>query len=358
VVLLSLVGACDRSPRDVARAARDRARAVVEAARGNTPAAQEANGSGGGGDEAANAGPSEAPDAGFPEVDPPPVTGDATPSLAGCPMLPPDNAWNRDISNDPVDPLSAQYIANIQRHGDPNLHADFGSNPEYGIPYVVVPPTQPRVPIRYDEYGDESDPGPFPIPLDAPIEAGRDHHILALQTGTCRLFELYHARREGNGFVAGSGATFDLRSNRTRPEEWTSCDQAGLPILPGLVRYDEVTRGAIRHALRVTFEHTQGAWIPPATHPGGDDDDRTAPPMGLRLRLRADYNIRRVRGHARVVLEAMRRYGLIVADTGSNWFITGTTDRRWNDEDLDQLKEIPGTAFEVVQSGPLRRRRR
>lgn len=281
----------------------------------------------------------------------------ARPTLGGCEVFPPDNPWNRDISRDPVDPRSERYIANIQAHGDPNLHPDFGSNPDYGIPYVVVPAEQPRVPIRFTEYGDESDPGPYPVPLDAPIEAGRDHHVLVLQRGTCRLFELYHAGREGPGWRAGSGATFDLRSNRLRPQEWTSCDQAGLPILPGLVRYDEVMQGEIQHALRVTFEHTQAAWIAPATHPGGGDDE-DAPPMGLRMRLRASFDTSRLHGQSRVIARALQRYGMFVADTGGNWYVSGSTDRRWRDDDLEQLKAIPGTAFEVVASGPLQRRPR
>ena len=290
-------------------------------------------------------------------ADVPVVETDAGATLGGCAMFPPDNPWNRDVSNDPVDPRSVRYIANIQAHGDRTLHPDFGANPEYGIPYVIVPATQPRVPIRFTEYGDESDPGPYPIPLDAPIEFGRDHHVLVLQQGTCRLFELYHAERDGDGWRAGSGATFDLRSNRLRPREWTSCDQAGLPILPGLVRYDEVMSGEIRHALRVTFEHTQAAWIAPATHPGGDDHDLDAPPMGLRIRLKASFDTTRLRGQSRVIARAMQRYGMFVADTGGNWYVSGATDRRWNDDDLEQLKAIPGTAFEVVASGPLQRRR-
>ncbi|MEZ4407426.1 MAG: hypothetical protein R3A52_13260 [Polyangiales bacterium] len=293
---------------------------------------------------------------GVTEVSSRPPPPDAGPSLGGCALFPPDNAWNQDISNLPLDPRSARYIANIQDHGEDNLHPDFGSDPRYGIPYVIVPANQPRVPIRFTEYGDESDPGPYPVPLDAPVEYGNDHHILVLQRGTCMLYELYHAERDDNGWAAGSGAVFNLRSNETRREEWTSCDQAGLPILPGLVRYEEVTAGAIRHALRVTFDHTQAGWIPPATHPGGDEEDRDAPPMGLRMRLRRDFDISGYRGAARVILEALKRYGLIVADTGSNWYISGAADHRWNDADLDQLKDVPGTAFEVVQSQPIRRR--
>ncbi len=277
------------------------------------------------------------------------------PTVGGCTVFPADNPWNRDVSNDPVDPRSAAYIANIQSHGPQFLHPDFGSNPQYGIPYVVVPPTQARVPVRYTEYGDESDPGPHPIPLTAPIEGGRDRHVIAIQSGTCRLFELYHAEREGNGWAAGSGAAFDLNSNALRPDTWTSCDQAGLPIFPGLARFDEVSAGAIRHALRVTFVHTQDGWILPATHPGGESD-LDAPPMGLRLRLKRSYDISGFRGASRVILQALRTYGMFTADTGGNWYLSGETSRSWNDADLDQLKDVPGTAFEVVATGAIRRR--
>lgn len=297
-------------------------------------------------------------DAGSTVRDVPVVMGDAgvSPTLGGCPLFPPDNLWNRDVSADALHPQSAQIMANIQAHGDNRmLRADFGRNPAYGLPYVIVPESQARVPITYTEYGDESDPGPFPIPLNAPIEGGNDDHVLVLQQGACRLFELYHARRAGSGWAAGSGATFDLRSNRLRPEGWTSTDQAGLAVLPGLIRYDEIQAGVIRHAIRVTFDHTQDAWVHPATHPGGNRDS-TAPPMGLRLRLRASYNIAAFRGSARVILEALKRYGLMVADTGYNWYMSGATDTRWNDTELETLRQVPGSAFEVVNTGPFRRR--
>lgn len=292
---------------------------------------------------------------GVTEMPAPPAT-NTGPRIAGCALFPPDNAWNQDVSNAPRDPGSDAYIANIQAHGPGMLHPDFGANRQYGIPFTTVPPNQPMVPIRFTEYGDESDPGPYPIPPDAPIEGGRDHHVIVLQSGTCRLFELYHAERDGDGWAAGSGAVFNLTSNETRNETWTSCDQAGLPILAGLVRYDEVAAGVIRHALRVTFDHTQAAWIPPATHPGGDEQDIHAPPMGLRLRLKRGYDISQVHGAARVILKALQQYGAFVADTGTNWYVSGATDPRWSDADLDQLRDVPGTAFEVVQSGPLRRR--
>jgi hypothetical protein len=275
----------------------------------------------------------------------------AVPMLGGCPIFPADNPWNRDISTAPVHPRSAAYIRSIG--ADVNLHADFGSNPEYGIPFAVAPAGQPRVPVAFIEYGDESDPGPYPIPPDAPVEFGSDRHLLVLASGECRLYELYHAERAGSGWQAGSGAVFDLSSNALRPDGWTSADAAGLPILPGLARYDEVQSGVILHALRVTVAATFRGYIHPATHFASDDKGPNRPPMGLRLRLRADYDITRFTGDARVILEALKRYGLIVADNGSDWFISGATDPRWNDEDLDQLKSVPGSAFEAVYTGEI-----
>jgi hypothetical protein len=266
--------------------------------------------------------------------------------LGGCPIFPPDNPWNQDISNAPIHPRSAVYIDSIG--ADTNLHADFGSNPEYGIPFSVAPVGQPPVPVEFVEYGDESDPGPYPIPQDAPVEFGSDRHLLVLASGECKLYELYHAQRIANGWQAGSGAVFDLTRNALRPDGWTSADAAGLPILPGLARYDEVESG-------ITVETTYRGYIHPATHFASDEENPDFPPMGLRLRLRADYDIARFTGAARVILEALRRYGLIVADNGSNWFISGATDPRWNDEDLDQLKTVPGNAFEAVYTGENRR---
>ncbi len=268
-------------------------------------------------------------------------------------MFPADNPWNRDVSNDPVDPRSDAYIRSIDAGGDEYLHADFGQDPSYGFPYSIVSPNQPPVTVSYDEYGDESDPGPFPIPISAPMEAGSDRHVLVLQTQTCRLYELYHARVGGSGWIAGSGATFDLRSDALRPTMWTSTDQAGLPVLPGLVRPDEVAAGQIDHALRFTVEQPQNAFIAPATHPGSSDNPDD-PPMGLRLRLKASFDVSGFHGQALVVLQALKRYGMFVADTGTSWFISGATAPSfWDDADLDQLKTVPGTAFEAVQTGPI-----
>lgn len=272
------------------------------------------------------------------------------PIVGGCQMFPPDNAWNRDVSGDPVDANSANFINYILRSRR-TLHPDFGSNPDYGIPYTVVPVSQATVPVSF-QYDDESDPGPYPIPPNPPIEAGSDRHILIVRQGECRLYELFAAANTASGWTAGSGAIFDLGSNALRPLYWTSADAAGLPVLAGLVRYDEVAAGEIRHALRFTVETSQRAFILPATHYASAVTDPNAPPMGLRLRLKASYDISRFTGHSRVILEALKRYGMIVADNGSSWFISGATDSRWDDDDLAQLKTVPGSAFEVVQIQP------
>ncbi len=277
-----------------------------------------------------------------------------SPMIGGCRVFPADNAWNLKISGAPLRARSTQTIAYIQAHGADNLHPDFGENQSYGLPFVVVPQAQPLVPITYDEYGDESDPGPFPIPLDAPVEAGSDAHILVVREGTCDLYELYHTHRTTNGWAAGSGAHWNLNSNALRPLGWTSADAAGLPITPGLVRYEEVAAGHIDHAIRVTFGTTCRGYILPATHLASSTSCSTdAPPMGLRLRLRADYPIAGLSPQARVIAQAMKDYGLIVADNGSNWYFQGAPSVGWDDDLLNQLKGIPGTAFEVVDSGPV-----
>ena len=271
-----------------------------------------------------------------------------------CPIFPADNPLNEEISHAPLNPNSANYIAAIGAAG--HLHADFGSEKNYGIPYVVVGPHQRRVPIRFNAYGEESNPGPYPVPPNAPVEgAGEegDRHVLVLQRGSCKLYELYDAQRRGAGWEAASGAVFNLRSNALRPEGWTSADAAGLPIFPLLVRYEEVRTGEIDHALRLTVASTQRGYIHPATHYASESSDPDLPPMGLRLRLKASFSLAHYHGEALVVLRALKRYGLIVADNGSSWYITGAPDRRWNDEDLSQLKTVPGSAFEAVQTGPI-----
>ena len=271
-----------------------------------------------------------------------------------CPIFPAGNPINQEITRAPVDPRSSEYIASIGAGG--HLHPDFGTNPSYGIPYTVVGRAQPRVPITFTEYGEESNAGPYPVPADAPVEgAGEegDRHVLVLQTGACRLYELYNARRAGSGWDAGSGAVFNLASNALRPEGFTSADAAGLPIFPLLARYPEVHAGQIDHALRVTVQRTQRGYVHPATHFASSSSDPDLPPMGLRLRLRAGFSLAGFHGESLVVLRALKRYGLIVADNGSSWYITGAPDPRWNDQDLEQLKRVPGSAFQAVETGPI-----
>ena len=283
-----------------------------------------------------------------------PPSGGAAPHEGGCPIFPADNPLNQEIAHAPVNPRSAEYIASIGLTG--HLHPDFGTEPAYGIPYTVVGPHQPKVPVRFTEFGEESNPGPYPVPLGAPVEgAGEagDRHVLVLQEGSCKLYELYSAHRSGAGWEAGSGAVFDLRSNALRPEGWTPADAAGLPIFPLLVRYPEVRSGQIDHALRVTVASTQRGYIHPATHFASSSSDPALPPMGLRLRLRASYSLAGFHGESLIVLRALKRYGLIVADNGSSWYITGAPDPRWNDDDLEQIKRVPGSAFEAVQTGPI-----
>jgi hypothetical protein len=276
----------------------------------------------------------------------------------GCEVFPPDNAWHENISKLPVSPLSNAYIASIGANLD--LHPDFGSNLTYGIPYAVVPASQPKVAIHFTAYGDQSDPGPYPIPPGAPIEGGAgssgDRHVLVVQSGACKLYELYSAYPNADGsWNAASGAVFNLRSNRLRPNGWTSADAAGLPIFAGLIRYDEIQRGYIDHAIRFTAPATQAGFIHPATHFASSSTNPALPPMGLRLRLKASFDISRFPRVARIILAAMKRYGLILADNGSPWYFQGATDPRWDDAALDTLKTVPGSAFQVVATGPIRR---
>ncbi|HWI74774.1 MAG TPA: hypothetical protein VNT55_22625 [Baekduia sp.] len=236
------------------------------------------------------------------------------------------------------------------------LHPDFASK-TYGIPYKIVPRTQKPVPVHFTDYRDESDKGPYPIPAGAPVEGGSDAHVIVLQRGTCNLHELFGARRTQNGWSAAAGARFDLETGKPRPKGWTSADAAGLPIFPGLARAGEVVGGQreITHALRVTVPRTQKAYVSPARHFASSDTDPDLPPMGLRLRLKAAFDLRPFHGQALVILKALKRYGLIVADNGSPWYITGAPDRRWDDDNLHTLGQVAGSAFEVVQSAPLTR---
>ena len=280
-----------------------------------------------------------------------------SPHEGRCPIFPANNPINQDISRAPVDPRSAQYVASIG--ADLHLHADFGTPSNYGIPYSVVGPHRRKLPIHFTEYGEESNPGPYPVPPGAPVEgAGEqgDRHVLVLQRGTCKLYELYNARRSGAGWDAGSGAVFNLRSNALRPEGWTSADAAGLPIFALLARYPEVKAGRIDHALRVTVARTQSGYIHPATHFASSSSDPALAPMGLRLRLKGSFSLIGYHGQALVILRTLKRYGLIVADNGSSWYITRAPSPNWNDEDLDQLKRVPGSAFKAVRTGTIRHR--
>ncbi len=284
------------------------------------------------------------------------VQNGSSPTIQGCMIYPADNLWNRDVSELPVHASSQAWIDSIG--ATRNLHPDFGGQGEYGIPFSVVPGNQTRVPINFTAYGDESDPGPYPVPADAKVEGGEgsdgDRHVIVLDKDNCKLYELYRAFKNGNGWDADSGAIFDLASNALRPYGWTSADAAGLPILPGLVRYDEVAAGAIDHAIRFTAPHTQNGWIAPATHQAGSNNP-SLPPMGARFRLKANYDISNFSGEAKAILEAMKKYGMILADNGSAWYFQGDGDPRWDDDDLNQLKSVPGSAFEAVYTGDINR---
>ncbi|HLG63439.1 MAG TPA: hypothetical protein VKY19_15985 [Ktedonosporobacter sp.] len=281
------------------------------------------------------------------------------PSVGGCPLYPADNIWNRDISTLPVHPNSANFINSIGLTG--HVHADFGSglyNGEpIGIPFAVVSGNQPAVPVSFS-YSDESDPGPYPIPANVPIEGGAqstgDRHVIVVDSATCKLYEMFNSFPQSNGsWKADSGAVWNLNSNALRPRKWTSADAAGLPILAGLARYDEVAAGAINHALRFTVSKTQRAFLWPARHYASSSTNPNLPPMGLRLRLKASVNVAAYPPQSRVILTALQHYGMIVADNGSSWFISGAPDSRWNNDDLAQLKNIHGSDFEVVDESKL-----
>jgi hypothetical protein len=282
-----------------------------------------------------------------------------SPTMGGCPIFPKDNPWNTDVSGYPVD--RAQSDAYVGSLGAITLWPDFGSGQygDFGIPYGVVAPDQPLVPISFHvspPIAAESDPGPYPIPPTARVEVGGDHHVLILRQGDCRLFELYDATRQpDNSWSVYSAATFDLRSNALRHDGFTSADAAGLPMLPGLARVDEVRAGVIDHALRIAIPSTQNAYIHPATHAASSSTNPALPPMGLRVRLRPGYDISGLHGQARVIARALQVYGALVADNsgGAKVFISGTPDPGWDDDDLNQLKGIPASALEAVVTGPV-----
>ncbi len=289
-----------------------------------------------------------------------PADGTTQPAAGGGSLsrrvFPADNPWNADVSAKAVDAASATLIAAC---GLRNLHPDFGTI--YGIPYVLVGGSVSGRPVSFD-YADESDPGPYPIPADAPIEGGAssggDRHVLVVDTLHWKLYELFdaHPMNGGASWHAGSGAVFDLSSNQLRPIYWTSADAAGLPIFPGLVRYDDVVeRGVIDHAVRFTCPRTQKGFIAPARHYASSDPSPSLPPMGMRVRLKASFDVSPYAAEVQVILRAMKKYGMILADNGSGWFVSGAPDPRWNDERLGGLKQVPSSAFEVIQMGTVTR---
>ena len=285
----------------------------------------------------------------------------AAPTVGGCPVFPASSVWNQRVDRLPVAADSATLVRSIGL--DAPVHADFGSGlydgQRIGIPFVVVSAKRtPKSRPRFD-YADESDRGPYPIPRDVPIEGDPrpgdgDRHAIVVDRDTCTLYELYALRRSGSGWAAGSGAIWSLRSNVLRPAGWTSGDAAGLPILPGLARYDEVATGAIDHALRFTAPETRRAYVYPARHFASDSTDAALPPMGLRVRLKSSFDTSGFPPQARVVLEALKRYGMILADNGSPWFLSGAPDPRWSNDDLHSLGRLTGADFEVVDTSRLR----
>jgi hypothetical protein len=272
-------------------------------------------------------------------------------------VFPKDNAWNQDISALPVHAKSAAWVSSIGKSG--KLHPDFGTfwdGNSIGIPFVTHKGGVDNVKVTFD-YADESDKGPYPIPKNAPIEGGGDRHVIVIDTSTCTLYELFdaHPKNGGASWTAGSGAIFNLKSNKLRPKGWTSADAAGLPIFPGLVRYDEVKAGKITHALRFTVSKSQKGFIAPARHHASSSTNANLPPMGARFRLKASYSCAKYSKEVRVICAALKKYGMIVADNGSNWYVSGQHDPRWNDDALGDLKRIPGSAFEAVQTGGISR---
>lgn len=285
-----------------------------------------------------------------------PGSEDEPPPVPSRSVFPPDNPWNRDISADLVDSNSDNLIAacGATRSLHPDFGTEYGGAP-WGIPFVTVRGTAARVPVTFD-YADESDPGPYPIPPDAPIEGGAgstgDRHVLVIDVDTWKLYELFdaHPASGGASWQAGSGAVFDLASNALRPEGWTSADAAGLPIFPGLVRYDEaVTSGAITHALRFTCPTTRRAYVPPARHYASSSTDPNLPPMGMRVRLKASVDISGFPPEVRLILTALKTYGMFLADNGGGFFVSGAPDPRWNDANIDTMKRLSGSDFEVVK---------
>jgi hypothetical protein len=289
----------------------------------------------------------------------PAAAGTPVPGAPNCPMYPSDNVWNTDISGLPVDAHSAAWLSSMGS-ATTHLHPDFGPSGDpsvpYGIPYTVVPPLTPKVFLTFD-YAGESDPGPYPFSASTPIEGGAgstgDRHALMVDPSTCILYELYDATYSPTGSTAGSGAIWNLGSNALRPAGWTSADAAGLPILPGLLRYDEVLSGSITHAIRMTAASTDTSYLWPARHEAGSTSNSNLPPMGARFRLKGSYDISGYSPDAQVVLRAMQHYGLILADNGSNWYFGGTADPAWPAALVDELKQVPASAFDAVDESSM-----
>ena len=273
-------------------------------------------------------------------------------ALGNLQVFPADNPWNTDILSEDTDPNSDNIIASIGN--ELYLHPDFGTvweSTPIGIPYNLVGKDQPMKTISF-QYNSESDPGPYPIPPDALAESGSDRHILVIDTVNFKLYELFNAIRDHDNWTAGSGAVFDLTSNALRPDFWTSADAAGLPVFAGLVRYEEVVeKGVINHALRFTVKNTRNAFVHPATHAASNSNNENYSPMGMRVRLKAGFDITGFSPHIQVILKALKKYGMFVADNGSNWYISGGPDSRWDDDELGELKSIQGSNFEVVKMG-------
>ena len=284
----------------------------------------------------------------------------APPSVENCQIFPADNVWNVPIDTLPVDPKSAAYVSSIGTGS--NVHADFGSGlwdgGPIGIPYTTVPGNQTKVPISF-YYDDDSDPGPYPLPADAPIEGGSsssgDRHVLVIDRGTCKLYEVYdaHPQNGGTSWSAGSGAVFDLNSHALRTPDWTSADAAGLPILAGLVRYEEILAGEITHAIRFTAPSTRNQYIWPARHQASSSSNPNLPPMGQRFRLKASVSLAGLSTQSAIVARAMQKYGIILADNGSSWYISGAPDPRWDNDVLHELDRFHGSDFEAVDESSL-----
>ncbi|EMK17242.1 hypothetical protein [Leptospira kirschneri] len=279
------------------------------------------------------------------------------PTLGNCEVFPANNIWNTPVDTLPLHPLSESYVRSIG--AQKKLKADFGSGlwegMPIGIPFILTSSANP-VPVSF-EYTEESEPGPYPIPHNAPIEGGEtsdgDRHVLVVEQKTCKLYELYSARKKGKSWTAISGAVFDLKSNQLRPANWTSADAAGLPILPGLVRYEEIASGEIKHAIRFTAKKTQKAYLWPARHYASKITDKNVPPMGTRFRLKASFNIDGFSKENQVILRALKKYGMILADNGSDWFLSGAPNEKWNNDQLHKLGKVLGDQFEAVDSESL-----